>query len=134
VRCSLPVDKAVSTAKRPTGDDRRGAGAVDQIPIGTVDAELKVCRIRLLRAMKAKELIDVAPNDPSNEAGMVVTTVTQSQKSGKRGKYAESEQFNEVLRSRTDYDAIIERFLGRIGTRGLIRASGAAQMRSIRGL
>lgn len=94
----------------------------DQIPIGTVDAELKVCRIRLLRAMKAKELIDVAPNDPSNEAGMVVTTVTQSQKSGKRGKYAESEQFNEVLRSRTDYDAIIERFLGRIGTLERIRA------------
>ena len=94
----------------------------DNIPIGGVDAELRMCRIQLLRALKAKELVDEAPDDPNNRAGMVVTGIKQSQKSGKRGKYAESEQLNEVERTRTDYNAIIERLLGRIGTLERTRA------------
>tara|TARA_R100000234_G_scaffold115807_1_gene92146 strand:- start:157 stop:747 length:591 start_codon:yes stop_codon:yes gene_type:complete len=132
--CKRLAIKSVGRCRLHGGKSRRAHGIYaqvltdeelelyDNIPIGTVDAELKVSRIRLLRAMKAKELVDDAPDDPNNRAGMVVTGIKQSQKSGKRGKYAESEQYNEVERTRTDYDAIIERLLGRIGTLERTRA------------
>lgn len=93
--------------------------AYDQIPIGRLDDELKIARIRLMRALKAKKEVDDAPDDPTNRAGMEIAEIKQ--RTGKAGEQTvRAEQ--EISRRRTDYEAIIDRYLGRIGSLERTRA------------
>ena len=90
----------------------------ESIPIGNLDQELKVARIRLMRGLKAKQLIDADPNNPNNTAGFEVSEIRQKQQGGNGGANAS----NEVIRRRPDVDGAIDRCLARIGNLERIRA------------
>ena len=92
--------------------------AYDQIPIGRLDDELKIARIRLMRALAARKLVDDGPDDLENRAGMEIAEVKQ--KTSQAGAQTRTE--TEVSRRRTDYEAIIDRYLGRIGSLERTRA------------
>ena len=85
--------------------------AYDQIPIGRLDDELKIARIRLMRALAARKLVDDGPDDLENRAGMEIAEVKQK-----------TSQAGAQTRTETEVEAIIDRYLGRIGSLERTRA------------
>jgi hypothetical protein len=62
-------------------DDERAVW--DDIPVGDVVNEIKLCRIWLMRAMSIDAGIAKAPNDPKNTDGFELTEVRRSTGGGK---------------------------------------------------
>jgi hypothetical protein len=74
------------------------SAALDEVKLGEVDAELKLCRVRLLRAMEAEQRSKEQPE-------LVETVVRKGAGDGPSG---------EKRYRRTDYGHIIDRLMGRI--------------------
>ena len=81
-----------------------------EVQVGNVDEELRLCRIKLRRALIAQAEIQVAPISPNNPAGFELWEI-RSTESG-----------TQTVTRRSDYAAIIDRLLGRIGQLEKIRA------------
>src|SRR5688572_32456848 len=55
----------------------------DDIQLGNVDDELRLCRIQLRRAMNLDAEITKAPNDPKNLAGIELVEIRRTTGNGK---------------------------------------------------
>lgn len=87
----------------------------DTVRLGDVDDELRLCRIRLRRAMVAQAEVQQAPADTGNLAGFELVEIRRSAMSG-------APPTVDAVSRRHDYTAIIERLLGRIGQLEKIRS------------
>ena len=82
------------------------AAAWDTVPLGDVDAEIRMCKIWLGRAMQLDDAISQDPHSSSNKAGLVLSEVRQS--TGDSGKSTD------VVTRRPDTIVRINVLLGRI--------------------
>lgn len=55
----------------------------DEIQLGNVDDELRLCRIQLRRAMNLDAAISKAPNDPKNLTGIELSEIRRTTSNGK---------------------------------------------------
>ena len=107
-RCRMHGGTSPGAAKGNRNSKRHGiysrffseeeSDAIDSIKLGEVDAELKLCRVRLLRAMDAEQRAKDQPE-------LVETVVRKGAGDGPSG---------EKRYRRTDYGHIIDRLMGRI--------------------
>jgi hypothetical protein len=79
----------------------------DEMKLGTVDDELRLCRIQLRRAMLLDAEITKAPNDPKNLAGIELVEIRRTTGNGKSSTDATSK--------RPDIAGRMNTLLGRIG-------------------
>ena len=84
------------------------------LSIDSVDDEIRLCKIKVRRAMIARKVIDAAPN--STDVGFEVSEVKTLQNVTHKGSNEAGQNRREVTRKRPDYDAVIDRFLGRLNT------------------
>jgi hypothetical protein len=78
----------------------------DDIQLGNVDDELKLCRIQLRRAMNLDASISKAPNDPKNLVGIELVEIRRTTGNGKSSTDATSK--------RPDIAGRINTLIGRI--------------------
>jgi hypothetical protein len=64
----------------------------DEIKLGNVDDELRLCRIQLRRAMNLDAEISKAPNDPKNLAGIELVEIKRTTGNGKSSTDATSKR------------------------------------------
>jgi hypothetical protein len=64
----------------------------DEIKLGNVDDELRLCRIQLRRAMNLDAEISKAPNDPKNLAGIELVEIRRTTGNGKSNTDATSKR------------------------------------------
>ncbi|EWY36292.1 hypothetical protein N825_28895 [Skermanella stibiiresistens SB22] len=86
----------------------------DAVPLGDIDAEIRMCKIWLARAMELDTAIGEDPASPTNKAGMVLSEVRQTT--------AGESKSTDVIARRPDVMARIDRLLGRIAQLEKIRS------------
>ena len=64
----------------------------DDIQLGNVDDELRLCRIQLRRAMNLDAAISKAPNDPKNLVGVELVEIRRTTGNGKSSTDATSKR------------------------------------------
>ena len=88
----------------------------DQLKVDELDDEIRLCKIRIRRALIARRKVEDNPDD-LNE-GFELTEVKQFQRStqiGSDGKEVQQTR-RELSRKRPDFEGIIDRYLGRLGS------------------
>jgi hypothetical protein len=78
----------------------------DDIKLGNVDDELRLCRIQLRRAMNLDAEISRAPNDPKNLAGIELVEIRRTTGNGKSN--------TDAVSKRPDVAGRMNTLLGRI--------------------
>jgi hypothetical protein len=78
----------------------------DEIKLGNVDDELRLCRIQLRRAMNLDAEISRAPNDPKNFAGIELVEIRRTTRNGKSN--------TDAVSKRPDVAGRMNTLLGRI--------------------
>jgi hypothetical protein len=78
----------------------------DEIKLGNVDDELRLCRIQLRRAMNLDAAISRAPNDPKNLAGIELVEIRRTTGNGKSN--------TDAVSKRPDVASRMNTLLGRI--------------------
>jgi hypothetical protein len=64
----------------------------DEMQLGTVDDEIRLCRIQLRRAMNLEASISKSPNDPKNLAGIELVEIRRTTGGGKSSTDAVSKR------------------------------------------
>jgi hypothetical protein len=80
--------------------------AWDELPVGVVDNEIKLCRVWLMRAMKTESSIAKAPNDTKNLDGFELLEIRRS--TGDRGTNTDA------VSKRPDISGRVNWILGRL--------------------
>jgi hypothetical protein len=83
------------------------AEAWDAVPIGDLDAEIRMCKVLLARAL---ELDHTTSNDPSSKVGLHVAEIRESSSGDGKGR----SKSKDVIVRRPDVMARINMLLGRI--------------------
>ena len=78
----------------------------DEIKLGNVDDELRLCRIQLRRAMNLDAAIGKAPNDPKNLVGIELSEIRRTTSNGK--------STTDAVSKRPDVAGRMNTLLGRI--------------------
>lgn len=85
----------------------------DTIDVTAVDDEIRLCKLRIRRAIIARKEVEERPEDIT--VGFETSEIKQVQGDVERSGGAESTQTRrEMHRKRPDYDAIIDRYMGRM--------------------
>ncbi|QQP94036.1 hypothetical protein IGS68_35080 (plasmid) [Skermanella sp. TT6] len=90
------------------------AAAWDTVPLGDVDAEIRMCKVWLARAFELDNAISNAPASLTNKAGMVLSEIRQSSQGEAKA--------TDVITRRPDTALRINMLLGRIASLEKVRA------------
>jgi hypothetical protein len=90
------------------------AAAWDEVQLGNVDQEIKMCKVWLARAMELDSVIGKDPNNLTNRAGLVLTEIRQSSNG--------ENKLTDVITRRPDTAGRINMLLGRIAQLEKVRA------------
>ncbi len=104
--------KAVKHGIYETGLTKEEKKIYDKIPIDTVEDEIRLCKLRIRRALNARKAIEETPNDPSVEFEISEIKQLKGETEGSNSGKATTRQ--EMNRKRPDFDAIIDRYMGRM--------------------
>jgi len=107
----------------------------DKIQVDDLEDEIRLCKLRIRRAMVARKEVEADLTNPS--VGFEVSEVRQYQSESEKANAPEGQDKpdsstqtrREMVRKRPDYDAIIDRYMGRLGSLLRTRAEllGATQ-------
>ncbi|EWY36159.1 hypothetical protein N825_29790 [Skermanella stibiiresistens SB22] len=82
------------------------AAVWDAVPVGDVDAEIRMCKVWLARALELDSAIELDPHSSSNKAGLVLSEIRRSTKGEVKS--------TDVITRRPDTIVRINMLLGRI--------------------
>lgn len=94
------------------------AAAWDAVPLGDVDAEIRMCKVWLARAFELDNAISQAPASVTNKAGMTISEIRQSSQGHGDAKATATD----VITRRPDTALRINMLLGRIASLEKTRA------------
>jgi hypothetical protein len=98
------------------------AAAWDDVPLGDVDREIRMCKVWLARAMELDSAIGKDPHNMTNRAGLVLTEIRQSTNG--------ENKLTDVITRRPDTAGRINMLLGRIAQLEKVRSELLAAARA----
>ena len=105
--------KAVKHGIYESGLTKEEKKIYKNIDVTAVDDEIRLCKLRIRRAMIARKEVEEQPEDIT--VGFETSEIKQVQGDSDRNGTGATQTRREMTRKRPDYDAIIDKFMGRMG-------------------
>jgi hypothetical protein len=92
-------------------------GFLDHITVDHLDDEIRLCKLRIRRALIARK--EIEENPESLDSGFEITEVKRFERRTAVGEKEVEQRRRELTTKRPDFESIIDRYMGRLN--GLIR-------------